>query len=301
MELICEQRIEGLCGSYECDYVKMNDKNKDKYEEGVRVAVLGPTGTFTEAAAKSVFGNIKFMYCETVDDVFSAVDSGMDFGVAAIENSLEGSITTTMDCLLEYIEDHIKIYQEIILDINLCLMAPKDTKVEEIRTVISHPHALAQCKKFLRKKFPEAKQRRVESTTSAMIEVADTKNSAAIGPMESGGIYGLEVIREHVEDYPSQTRFIVISKKESPEEVPKNKITIIFALKDDAGALYNVLKIFAKRKINLTKIESRPSKRKLGGYFFFMEFCGSLKDGNITGAISDAKKRTNFLGILGNY
>jgi len=259
-----------------------------------RVAVLGPEGTFTEIAARRIFKDVEFVYCDTVSAVFDSVSSGVEFGVVAIENSLEGSVNTTMDCLIDY---DLKICNEVVLGINLCLVVVPGTKKEEIDTIISHPHALAQCRRFLSENFPDARLQRHESTAAAMEELKRLEGSAAIGPREAAKIYGLDVLFENIQDAESQTRFIVISK----EAGTGRKTSIIFALKDEPGALYRVLKEFAERDINLTKIESRPSKRKLGEYLFFVDLEGSLDDKEVKDALNSIKERTTFLKILGSY
>ena len=261
-----------------------------------RVAVLGPKGTFTEIAARKLFSGIGCIYCDTVNEVFDAVDKGTAFGVVAIENSLEGNVNTTMDCLIEY---NLKIHREVILDINLCLLAPSETRKEDIKVLISHPHALAQCKKFLKRNYPDARLQRHESTAAAMKEVRGLSPGeyAAIGPKEAADLYNLKILSTNIEDAPSQTRFIVISKKESKGD----KTSIIFALKDEPGALHHILGDFAERNINLTKIESRPSRRKLGEYFFFVDLKDSLSDERVKDALDSIKEKTTFLKILGSY
>jgi prephenate dehydratase len=258
------------------------------------VAVLGPEGTFTEIAARDFFGEVEFVYCDTVNEVFDSVNSGVEFGVVAIENSLEGSVSTTMDCLMDY---DLRICGEVVLDISLCLVVAPETGRDEIETIVSHPHALAQCRKFLSRNFPEVRLQRHESTAAAMEELRGLENSAAIGPGEAAGVYGLRVLFEDIEDAPSQTRFIIISKK----ECFGGKTSIIFALKDEPGALYKVLKEFAGRDINLTRIESRPSKQKLGEYLFFVDFEGSLKDKKVGDVLHSIGEKTAFLKILGSY
>jgi len=259
-----------------------------------RVAVLGPEGTFTEIAARRIFKDVEFLYCDTVDEVFDSVSSVVEFGVVAIENSLEGSVNTTMDCLVDH---DLKICGEVVLDINLCLVVVPGTEKKGIDTIISHPHALAQCRKFLSENFPDSRLQRHESTAAAMEELKRLKGSAAIGPKEAVETYGLKLLFENIQDAKSQTRFIVISK----EGGTGRKTSIIFALKDEPGALYKALKEFAERDINLTKIESRPSKRKLGEYLFFVDFEGSLEDEKVENALTSIKEKTAFLKILGSY
>ncbi len=259
----------------------------------IRVAVLGPEGTFTDIAAKKIFNGVDFDYCNSVEDVFDSVKSGIDFGIVAIENSLEGSINVTMDCLMEY---DVKIFKEVILDINLCIAVMPKTK--NINRILSHPHALAQCRKFLKKNFPNVKLQGYDSTAAAMQKIRKSKNSAAIGPEETAKIYGLKILHRSIQDSRSQTRFILISKKSS---AAGNKTSIIFAVKDIPGALYSVLKEFAIKKINLKKIESRPSKRKLGEYLFFVDFEGNLGNKKISDVMEKIRFNTTFLKILGSY
>lgn len=277
----------------------------------IRVAVLGPEGTFTDIAAKKIFNGVDFDYCNSVEDVFDSVKSGIDFGIVAIENSLEGSINVTMDCLMEY---DVKIFKEVILDINLCIAVMPKTK--NMNRILSHPHALAQCRKFLKKNFPNVKLQGYDSTAAAMQKIRKSKNSAAIGPEETAKIYGLKILHRSIQDSISQTRFIVIGNSkefrsyEFPKEIhtiPKkgsesgNKTSIIFAVKDTPGALYSVLKEFAIKKINLKKIESRPSKRKLGEYLFFVDFEGNLGNKKISDVMEKIRFNTTFLKILGSY
>ncbi len=257
------------------------------------VSVLGPRGTFTEIAARKVFPGGEFVYCNTVNEVFDKVTRGVEFGVVAIENSLEGSVNVTMDCLLDY---NLNIWKEIIMDIHLCLASFK-TKREDIRLILSHPHALAQCRNFLHENFPRAKLQGSESTSAAMAKVKDIKGGGAIGSKETARFYKLKIMEENVEDAPSQTRFIVISKNSNKGK----KTSIIVALKDEPGTLYKFLKEFADSGINLTRIESRPSRKRLGEYLFFIDFEGSLGDEKIKGVMDSVKKKTTFLKVLGSY
>ena len=183
----------------------------------IEVAVLGPAGTFTEIAARKAFGDAKLVYCDTVDQVFEAVAAGKDYGVVAIENSLEGSVNTTMDCLIEY---DTKIVKEIVLDIGLCLAASQKTKKEDVKIIVSHPHALAQCRRFLSENYPKARLQRHESTAAAMKEAKDAVGYAAVGPKESAQLYGLSVLEDSIADASSQTRFVVIAKEEAKGTSP---------------------------------------------------------------------------------
>lgn len=263
------------------------------------IAVLGPKGTFSELAAIKFFQNkdSELIYLDTIDDVFEYVSNTKNevYGVVPIENSIEGGVNLTIDCFIDY---DVKIFGEIILDINLFMLSKGS--IEKIKKIYSHPHALAQCRKFLRK-FPNLKIIPCESTAKACEIVANDHSSGAIASKEAAEIYKLKILYENIQDYKSQTRFTVICKKEKEENFKNNKTSLIFYLEDKPGALYSVLKEFAERSINLKKIESRPSKRILGEYFFFVEVEGNLKQENLKIPIENIKNKVKFLKILGSY
>lgn len=262
--------------------------------ESKSVSVLGPAGTFTEQAAKKIFTDAKVSYCEGVSEVFEKVEAGeTEHGVVAIENSLEGSVGKTMEALMEY---DVYIIGELTLDINLCIMT--QGPVDDIKVILSHPHALAQCTDYLKKNYPDARQISAKSTAAALKELGAYDNAAAIGFAEASQTYGLDIVAENIQDDFSQTRFIVISKHKNSGD----KTSIIFAVKDEPGALYAILSTFADKDINLTKIESRPSKRKLGEYLFFMDFENKgLREQEVLDVIESVKPKTTFLKLLGSY
>ena len=173
--------------------------------------------------------------------------------------------------------------------------------MQGIKTILSHPHALAQCKNYLRKNFPKAVLQPADSTIAAIKQAGTMKNAAAIGPKEAAKTYDLEVIRENIQDDASQTRFIAISRQACPVQKP-HKTSIIYAVKDEPGALYSVLRIFADNNINLTKIESRPSRKKLGEYIFYVDFeNGGLPKEKIDNILLKIQERTSYLKNLGSY
>ncbi len=229
------------------------------------VAVLGPAGTFSEQAAERMYPGAELEYLDSVEAVFRRVDGGGGLGVVAMENSLEGSVGMTMESLLKY---DLKITKETTLDIVLSLMAAPGVKPGDVKLVMSHPHALAQCRDYLAKNYPGARLQGSASTTEAMTEAAKRGDAAAVGLKEAGLRYGLAELAEGVQDQESQTRFIALSKK--PGE--GTKTSILFASKDEPGALYSILRVFADANVNLTKIESRPSRRKLGEYWFYVDY-----------------------------
>lgn len=290
--------IIGYCRGEEREKSKVHEseiKSDARVEDTSRVAVLGPKGTFTESAAKRVFSDGSYVYKDNVGGVFEAVESGeVDYGVVAIENSLEGSVNNTLESLLEY---DVKIVGEVTLNIRLDLLAPAGVDREEVKTILSHPHALAQCHEYL-SKLDGVKLQSSDSTAAAMKEASERGDTAAIGSSDAGAMYGLEVVDSDIQDDVSQTRFIVISQ----EYREGSKTSIIFAVKDEPGALYKILSEFADNDINLTKIESRPSKRKIGEYLFYVDFeSQSMKHRDIEGVLEKIKPKTTYLKLLGSY
>ncbi len=252
--------------------------------------MLGPEGTFTAEAGKKIYPEADLEYMGDVEEVFKYVASGGE-GVVAVENSLEGSVGKTLECLMNY---DVSIVGEATLDISLCLMK----KHGGVKTVMSHPHALAQCKKYLKENYPKARMQAADSTAAAMNKASESDGVAAVGPRYAAEKYGLDVVDEGIEDDPSQTRFIAVSKK----QVWGSKTSVIFALKDEPGALYSALKVFSDNGINLTKIESRPSRRKLGEYIFYIDFENNgLDQKGVEGLLDRIRERTTFLKNLGSY
>jgi prephenate dehydratase len=266
----------------------------------VLVALLGPRGTFSEEAAIKFDGEAKRILCDTIEDVFEGVIAGeANYGIVPVENSLEGSITTTLELLLE---TSSTICREVVLDINHCLLTLPGTKIEEIREIISHPHALAQCRKFLRG-LKKVKTRNFSSTGEAAKEITikKLKGTAAIAPKIAARFYNLSILKEGIQDQKkNQTRFFVIGL-ECPNGSTREKTSIVFGLKDRPGALYDVLGHFAKGGVNLTKIESRPTKKSLGEYIFYIDFIGDSEDDKIKGILGSVKQFTTTFKVLGSY
>ncbi len=260
-----------------------------------KVAVLGPKGTFTDKAAKVMYPEASITYLEDVEEVFKRVAGGGILGVAAVENSLEGSVGQTLECLLNY---DVRIVGATTLGIDLCIMAPKGVKREDIRVIMSHSHALAQCKKHIKKGYPHAKTQATSSTTDAMREAFGRKDAAAIGFSESGLDYGLTTIEASVQDEQSETRFIALSKT----PVKGGKTSLIFAVKDEPGALYHIIKEFAAERLNMTKIESRPSRKRLGEYIFYVDYGNnSMREEDMGRFHEKLKAKTTYFKELGSY
>jgi chorismate mutase/prephenate dehydratase len=269
--------------------------------EIVKVAFLGPAGTFSEQAAKKFFFNTPatFLECPSIQDVFRAVSVGdADFGVAPVENSLEGSVNIVLDLLLN---SSLKVFGEIEERISHNLIVKPGTKIEEIKLIISHPQALAQCKNFIEENLREVKIKECNSTALAVKMAKKIKGAAAIGTELAAQIYGLEIAARGIEDWANNfTRFFVLSKIEA-KPTGNDKTSIIFSVKHKPGALYQALEVFAKKQINLTKIESRPSRRKPWEYLFYCDFEGHKEKTPCNEALKELKKKCAFIKILGSY
>ena len=267
------------------------------------IGFLGPVGTFTEEAAKIYNTNKNTLIpYETIFDTIKAVEkSHICKAVVPIENSVEGSVAVTLDLL---VESDVLIELEIDLPIIHNLLAPKGTSLQDITDVISHPQAIAQCQSFLRNTWPKINTHKANSTSDAakIIATNQKKSYAAIGHVNAAQVYNLEIIKPAINDYKENvTRFIVIGK-EPTQKTKHDKTSIVLSLlKDQPGGLYKILGEFAARNINLAKIESRPTKKTMGEYLFFIDLIGHSSDNLITEALSSVQKFASFFKVLGSY
>ncbi|MFQ5997847.1 MAG: prephenate dehydratase [Candidatus Bathyarchaeia archaeon] len=265
------------------------------------VAYLGPAGTYTEQAMINYFVDSvpKYQTCGTLLDIFRAVTSNKAlYGVVPLENSTDGSVNATLDLL--YRED-LKICGEVEEEVRHCLIVRPKTTLQSVKVVISHPQALAQCRDFLVKHFPHAKTMEADSTASAVRITARAKDAAAIGSERAARTSRLKIALDNIADNPNNfTRFAVIAKNDA---VPtgNDKTSTVFAMKNVAGALHKALEPFAKRRINLTKIESRPTRDKPWEYIFFMDFEGHHSDRLCNEALEEMKKFCQLFKLLGSY
>jgi prephenate dehydratase len=276
----------------------------------LKIGYLGPEGTFSEEASaiyKKSVGNATFIPYSTIHDLLIDVDKGkVDEGITPIENSAEGAIGLVTDALVHEVD--LKIKQEIVIPIRHYLMTKVKVAPGKITEVISNPQVIDQCKQYLRKKLPKAKIRFAFSTADAARQVAQAEVvkglsvPAAIASQTSAKLYGLSIIDSKINDYPDNaTRFVVLAKKDHAR-TGNDKTSIVFSiLKDRPGGLHNILSEFAKRNLNLTKIESRPTKRTLGDYFFFIDMQGHRTDKVVSHALSDVKTKASFFKLLGSY
>lgn len=262
-------------------------------------AYLGPEGSFTHMASIRKFGSsCRFLPVRTIADVFREVEKGnADYGVVPIENSSEGVEDSTLDMFLE---SELKVCAETYLDIRHCLLS--NFLPEQIRKVYSHPQALAQCRGWLRLNLPDVGTVEVSSTSRAAQLAKEEEGAAAIASKLAGEIYGLKVLREGIEDSPfNRTRFLVIGRHDSPPTTGRDKTSIMFSVPHKAGALYEALGPFHKHGINMTMIQSRPTRKRPFEYVFFVDFQGHRDEEKVKGALEEMAKKTLFLRVLGSY
>ncbi|MFC1915449.1 prephenate dehydratase [Chloroflexota bacterium] len=268
--------------------------------EGVEVAFQGEIGAYSEEAAFQFFGSsIQIRPRETLEDVFKMVeDGGVQFGAVPIENSLEGSISRVYDLLLD---STLRVCGEIELRVIHCLIASSGAGLDTIKRVYSHPQALAQCRNFLKHLNAELIPTYDTAGSVKMIKESGMPDSAAIASARAAEIYGMNVIAQEIEDNPNNfTRFFILSRDDSPPS-GSDKTSIVFSAKDRPGVLYEVLGEFTRRNINLTKLESRPTRQKPWQYNFYLDFEGHREGKPAREALENLEKISIFLKILGSY
>jgi prephenate dehydratase len=283
----------------------------------MRVGFLGPEGTFSEEASKLYLrrlpGKVELIPYSTISNLLYAVNRGkIQEAICPLENSIEGTVSVVTDILAKEVKLMIK--HEMVIPILHYLIGQKGIGVSEVTDVISHPQALDQCKDFLKRKLPRVKLHLAYSTSDAVKQVATSlgekiiahgkiKGSvfAAIGNVASAKLYEMKVLASRINAKENKTRFIVLAKRDH-KPTGRDKTTIVFSGKKDIpGSLHDILGEFASRNINLTKIESRPSKKALGDYYFFADFEGHRTTPKVASALSGVKKRASFLKVLGSY
>jgi len=267
-------------------------------EKPLKVAYLGPEASFSNLAALKRFGSqVKFVASSSITDVFLEVErDAADYGVVPVENSIEGAVTHTLDML---VDSDLKICSQIILDIAHNLLS--NSLKKKIKRVYSNPQVLAQCRIWLQENLPGAEQIEVSSTTRAAQIAVKEKNSACIASLLAAKVYKLKIIERDIEDSPHNiTRFFVIGKSDAGK-TGKDRTSILYSIKDRVGALHDMLMPFKKYKINLTKIESRPSKKRAWDYYFFMDLEGHKEDPKVKKALQELESKCKFLKILGSY
>lgn len=286
------------------------------------VAYLGPEHTNTHLAARKRFGaKARYVHAPTVDDVFHLVERRhADYGVVPIENSLEGAVTHTLDRFIDFVHSPVTIQGEVEQSIAHSLIVHRGVRLSDLRVVFSHPQALAQCSHWLDGHLPGVAKRETNSTaeavkwlasnTPAVISLSMSRRemlAASPTPKERAAIARAELAKEKgfraipiPESRENRTRFLILGLNKS-KRGRRNKTSILFALKDRPGALHDALVPFKRNRINLTKIESRPSKRKAWEYLFFIDMEGHTSESRLQRALKGLERSTTLLRVLGSY
>lgn len=267
----------------------------------MKVAYLGPAGTFGEIAALRHAPDAELIPLPTHAGVAAAVASGMaDEGVLPVENSVEGSVNETLDILIH--DSELRIRAELVVPIEQCLLVRPGMHAEEVRVIYSHPQALGQCRAFLERCFPKARLEAALSTAAAVQEIFAHQDAAAIASARAAELYGAAVLARGIQDRRTNvTRFVVLGATDAPPS-GQDKTSLAFTTQHDRpGTLVNVLKEFAEAGINLTKIESRPSKDALGIYVFLVDFEGHRSDPVCDAVLARVRAKASWFKVFGSY
>lgn len=274
-----------------------------------QIAYLGPAGTYSDEAARDFAAKLGiedpcFMECPSFNEVFDAVDRGRcEFGVVPLENSLEGPVTSTLDNFA--FSSPATILGETVLSIHHCLVLHPDAELSDVTSVASHPQGLGQCRRFIDAKLPGRTRLTTSSTAESARIAAEDPHVAGIANALAARMYGARVVEEAIEDhYGNQTCFALIGRQGHPAVLSGERYKTSLALylqADKAGALLMILSEFAYAGINLTKIQSRPTKQQLGEYMFFVDIEGSLDDVNVQTALNCLRLKLREVKVLGTY
>jgi chorismate mutase/prephenate dehydratase len=269
-------------------------------QKELSIAYLGPEGTFTHQAALKNFGSsLRFHVCATIPDVFTAVERGeADHGVVPIENSTEGAVFHSLDML---VETELKVVAQVFLPIEHCLISKEP--LEKIRVIYSRDQALGQCRDWLRRNLPAAPTEPMDSTSAAVLRARESSGGAAIASRLAADMHGVPVVVAGIQDKADNvTRFLVLGKTVSPPlGKGRDKTSLVFSLNDQPGALMRALEPFSARGVNLSKIESRPSRQKAWHYYFFIDCLGHWDDAVIQEAVTDLRRECPYVKWLGSY
>ena len=280
-----------------------------------KIAYLGPEGTFTEEALLIYIDKLKKSHLQGVDiediekvpfpmipDVIKSVDRGeSQEGIVPIENSNEGAVPLTLDVLT--FESEAKIIAEITIPIKHHLIVKKGTEPKNIMKIISHPHATAQCRVYLNLNFPDSEIIAANSTAEAVRKLREAEaDTAAVGTKIAAELYGLDILESDIEDNKdNKTRFVIVSNFIATKTGNDKTSIVCFLKKDKPGSLFNILKEFAERGINLTRLESRPAKKDLGDYVFMIDMEGHVHDKTIYEALESLRDKVYLVKLLGSY
>lgn len=266
-----------------------------------KVGFQGESGSYSEASARIQYPNPNYSFIpfRSFRELFDGVEnSTVDVAVVPIENSTEGSVNETYDLL---VEKPLYVIGEIYQKIHHCLIINKNSSPDEISVVYSHPQALAQCRKYIQKKHLESIPMYDTAGSVKFIKETHNASAAAIASKHAAQIYDMKVVEEDIEDNSNNfTRFLIISKRYD-KKADDNKISVIFSIPHNPGSLYSILQEFALRNINLTRIESRPTKNVPWEYYFFVDLEGNVNNDKISDSLLSVKSATIFFKLLGSY
>ena len=270
------------------------------------VAYLGPAGTFTQQAllTQADLSTLTHVPLPTIRSVLEATSSAeTDLGFTAIENSIEGAVNATLDALA--FELDLLIQREIVHPVEMCLLAHTNVSTDDIQRVVSFPHAAAQCHQFLARSLPGATIVAANSTADAARELAEKgdRTSSVIATALAASTYGLKILARHIEDHPeNHTRFVTVAREGIPAPTGHDKTSIVtFQRANQPGSLVNILQEFSARSINLTHLQSRPTKRELGDYCFLIELEGHVADERIADCLKNVQAKQAHVRFLGSY
>ena len=274
-----------------------------------KIAFLGPAGTYSDEAThqfmeKLGFENAELIECVSFTEIFDNVERGRcDYGVVATENSLEGPVTACLDNFATH--NNVEILAEHVLDIHHSLVMHPEADIADITTIVSHPQGLGQCRRYIAEHFPGRTTKTASSTADGVRKIMDDKTCAAIANDFAANLYGARVYDESIEDhFGNQTSFALIARPGMPEvfpDLPKRTSVILSLQQDRSGSLLMILSEFAYAGVNLTKIQSRPTKQALGDYMFFIDFEGSTSDVDVQTALNCLRLKLRDVKILGSY
>ncbi|MDQ7822196.1 MAG: prephenate dehydratase [Candidatus Eremiobacteraeota bacterium] len=274
-------------------------ESKRLQKNGYRlIGFQGEHGAYGEVATRAWDTHLAPIPCIEFADVFDSVSGKkLDFGMVPVENSLEGAVTQVNDLL---IDTDLHIVGEVVIPVHHCLLALPDTDYREIKVVYSHPQALAQCRGFITRNALEMRPYYDTAGAAKMLARDMPHASAAIASSLAAELYNLQVIKENIEDHPSNfTRFVVLSREKAP--MKGEKCSIVFSAAHRAGTLFGVLRLFAEAGINLTRIESRPLRNDPGHYVFFLDLLGDPEDRAVAAVLGEVEKATVKYKLLGSY
>ena len=267
-------------------------------QKSMKIAYLGPEATFTHQAAIRRFGSsLKYSAQKTIADVFTEVSKNRaDYGVVPVENSTEGVVTHTLDM---FVDSDLKIVAQIVLPVQHCLLSNEPRN--KLKRLYAHPQALGQCRVWLQNNLPRLEIIECSSNARAAELAAKEKGAAAIAGILAAEKYRIGVLQYDIQDNAANvTRFLVLGRQYTPP-THQDRTSLILSVNDKVGALYSAIASFRRYRINMTKIESRPSKRKAWEYFFFIDLDGHVEDRKISKALRDLAEHCNFVKVLGSY